>query len=241
MTEYVYPGGELSLFARAANWKSYYGKMIRPFLGEQVLEVGAGLGATGLALCKPHHRRWLCLEPDGALFGQLQEQLQHGELPPFFQAIPGTIADLPPGEQVDTILYIDVLEHIEQDGAEVRQARERLRPGGFLVILAPAHPFLYSPFDRSIGHYRRYTRRSLSAAIPSGMECRLLRYLDSVGLFASLGNRLLLKQDAPSLKQILFWDRILVRGSRLVDRLLAYRLGKSVLGVWQKPLAASPG
>jgi SAM-dependent methyltransferase len=233
--EYVYPGGELELFAGARNWKGYYAGMVRPFLGERVLEVGAGLGATGQALCLPRHREWLCLEPDEAMSRRLAQLIDEGRLPDFFRGARGTVADLPPGDLFDSILYIDVLEHIEGDAEEARRALAHLRPGGFLIVLAPAHQFLYSPFDRAIGHFRRYSRRALARAVPEGLECRLLRYLDSAGFFASLGNRLLLKAARPGARQILLWDRVMVPVSRVLDRLLLYRFGKSVLGVWRKP------
>jgi len=60
-----------------------------------------------------------------------------------------------------------------------------------------------------------------------------MRYLDSAGLLASLGNRLLLRQAMPSAAQLRIWDSCLVPVSRGLDRLLGYRLGKSILGVWQ--------
>ncbi len=234
MTTFAYPGGELELFALARNWKRYYGTMIQPYLGERVLEVGAGLGATGQALCRPHHEQWVCLEPDEDMHRQMEEKIRRGRLPTFFHAVRGTVADLDEHEQFDSILYIDVLEHIEQDGEETRRVLEHLRPGGFLIVLAPAHPFLYSPFDRAIGHYRRYTLDSLAHAVPACLECRALRYLDSVGFLASLGNRFVLKQSMPQLRQVLLWDRAMVRASRILDPLLHYRVGKSVLGVWRK-------
>ena len=116
------------------------------------------------------------------------------------------------------------------------QASHRIKPGGYLVVLSPAHPFLYTPFDQAIGHYRRYTRDSLLALNPPGLEVAQMRYLDSAGMLASLGNRLVLKQSMPTRRQIAFWDKFLVRVSTVSDSLLGFRLGKSVLGVWRKPV-----
>ena len=61
-----------------------------------------------------------------------------------------------------------------------------------------------------------------------------LHYLDSIGMLASLGNRLILKSSMPTRRQIALWDRLMVPISRLADPLLGHRLGKSVLGVWQR-------
>ncbi|MFP5238684.1 MAG: methyltransferase type 12, partial [Acidobacteriota bacterium] len=95
--------------------------------------------------------------------------------------------------------------------------------------------FLYTNFDAVIGHHRRYTASTLGRVLPPGLETVKLHYLDSMGFFASLGNRLLLRQAMPDLKQILLWDGLLVRLSRYIDPLLGYRAGKTVLYVGRRP------
>ena len=110
-----------------------------------------------------------------------------------------------------------------------------LRPGGHIIALSPAHQWLYSPFDRSIGHCRRIHRAGFGALVPEGLTTRRLVYLDSVGLLASLANKLVLKSEMPKPSQIAFWDRVLVRMSRAVDPVLGHSAGKSVLAVWRKP------
>ncbi len=234
MSAATYVGDELDLFAETTRWKSYYGAMIRPFLGRRVLEVGAGIGRTATALCDGTQEQWTCLEPDAALLARVEALRASGELPPCCVPRHGTLDDLASSELFDAVLYIDVLEHIEEDGAEAARAARHLVQGGRLIVLAPAHQWLFSPFDRAVGHYRRYTRRSLDAAVPASLERVMLRYLDSVGLFASLANRLLLTQSLPTREQLHFWDKRMVPLSRFADPFLAYRMGKSVLGVFQK-------
>jgi SAM-dependent methyltransferase len=231
---FAYSGSELELFADAITWKRYFAAVMRPYLGPRVLEVGAGIGGTTAVLTAGAHALWLCLEPDPVLAARLQERCRAGSLPPCCAVRHGTLADLPQGPGFDTVLYIDVLEHIENDRDELERAAQQLRPGGRLAVLAPAHQALFSPFDRSVGHFRRYSRRGLLALAPPGLDVVAVRYLDSVGLLASLGNRLLLRSDLPGARQIWFWDRFMVPLSRLVDPLLAYRIGKSVLAVWRR-------
>ena len=60
--------------------------------------------------------------------------------------------------EYDTILYLHVLEHIENDQDEIREAEKRLKKGGHLLIMVPAHQKIYSNLDRAVGHYRRYER-----------------------------------------------------------------------------------
>src|SRR5262249_24335255 len=161
------------------------------------------------------------------------------DFPARCQVIAGTVRDLPPASTYDTILYIDVLEHIEDDKSELTSARSHLRGGGHLIILSPAHLWLSSAFDRAIGHCRRYSAKSLKPVVPVEMLLVRLCYLDSVGLLLSLGNRLLLNQSQPRVEQIRLWDRFIVPISRWVaDVCVRYQLGKSILGIWRAPSTA---
>jgi SAM-dependent methyltransferase len=228
-SEFQYAGSELELFEKARNWKAYWREQIRGFIRGEVLEVGAGIGANTLTLADLPYQCWTCLEPDALLAARITP-------PPGgrHRVATGTIEDLPAEAKFDAILYIDVLEHIEDDRAEMARAAARLKPGGALIVLAPAHPFLFTPFDRAIGHFRRYTRASLHQAAPTTLRLEKLVYLDAAGMIASAANRVLLRSAMPSERQILAWDRVLVPVSRVVDRLFVGRLGKSVLGIWRK-------
>jgi hypothetical protein len=150
------------------------------------------------------------------------------------RTVVGTLEELPARQRFNAILYIDVLEHIANDRAEALRAAERLEPGGVLIVLSPAHSFLYTPFDAAIGHFRRYSRSELRAVVPETLRAEKIVYLDAAGMLASAGNRLLLKSAMPTERQILTWDRLLVPVSRVVDRLLGWNLGKTVLGIWRR-------
>jgi 2-polyprenyl-3-methyl-5-hydroxy-6-metoxy-1,4-benzoquinol methylase len=229
--EFRYAGCELETFAGARRWKAYLAAQIRPFLGDDVLEVGAGLGATTELLITPRQRRWVALEPDPTLAATAALR----GLGASCEVRTGTVASLAEGDSFDSILYVDVLEHIEDDAGELRQAANHLRTRGHLIVLAPAHQWLFSPFDTAIGHHRRYDRHSLGQAGPGDLVLARLRYLDAVGLAASAANRLLLRQTLPSEAQVRFWDRVMVPISRMVDPIAGFRLGKSVLAVWRNP------
>jgi SAM-dependent methyltransferase len=235
MTEYIYAGSELALFEKARNWKAYFRGVMAPYIHGDVLEAGAGIGANTIAFSGLSFRRWTCLEPDRQLLDQLSAALPGGRN---YEVTTGTLEDLPAARKFDAILYIDVLEHIEDDRAEMKRAASHLNAGGALIVLAPAHPWLYTPFDQAIGHFRRYTRASLAAVSPPGANLERVFYLDSAGMLASLGNRLLLKSRMPTEAQIRTWDSLLVPISRLLDPLLFRRVGKSVVGVWRAKAAA---
>jgi hypothetical protein len=105
--------------------------------------------------------------------------------------------------------------------------------GVHLVILCPAHEFLFSPFDRAIGHYRRYNKAMYRALSPNGLRLIELAHLDSAGILLSLANRMLLRRSVPPHRQILFWNRWIVPCSRVLDTLFCGSLGKSLLGMWR--------
>lgn len=232
MREYV--GCELEVFAHAIHWKKYWSSLIRTHVRGDVLEAGAGMGTNTPFLKSSQATSWTCLEPDPLLAAQMREKfamivdlrdsnIQIGDT----ETVIGTA-------KFDAILYIDVLEHIPDDKAELQRASRLLRPRGSLVVLSPAYSWLYTPFDRAIGHLRRYRKKTLRASGPPDCRLEKLAYLDSAGLLASAGNRLLLKQSMPTLRQILFWDRCLVPVSRVLDRLILHGMGKSILGIWTK-------
>jgi SAM-dependent methyltransferase len=234
MTTRIYEGGELELFRKAVRWKAYYARELRPYVGGEVLEVGAGIGGTTSHLCSGDERGWTCLEPDPDLLEKARQSVG-----PLLKEVPvryeqGLVADLPAGARFDTILYIDVLEHIPDDAAELTAAMRHLTAGGYLVVLSPAHPTLYSEFDRAVGHCRRYTAKALRALTPSGACLTAVWYLDSIGAFLSLANRIFLRQSQPGVRQIAFWDRFVVPLSRLVDPMLGRVGGRSVIAVWKR-------
>lgn len=225
MPERSYAGRELDIFAHAHRWKQYWSAQLRPYIAGDVLEVGAGIGVNTPFLRSATPGRWLCLEPDQQLFKRLRATHPDSLL--------GTLDDIFE-ERFDTILYIDVLEHIERDRPELAHAFSLLRPGGRVIVLSPAHPWLFSPFDAAIGHFRRYNRSMLLEISPCAPE--RIFYLDAIGLFASAANKLLLKQSNPTLGQIQLWDRWMVPLSRsLADPLLERSAGKTIVGIWKKP------
>jgi SAM-dependent methyltransferase len=230
---YLYPGDELDLFAHARNWKRYWVSRL-PALTGDVLEVGAGIASNTSLLLRPEVRTWCCLEPDRGLLDRLALRISTDPALARCRAREGTVSTLDAAAQFDAILYIDVLEHIEDDREELRQAAAHLRPGGSLIVLAPAHDWLYTEFDRAIGHVRRYSKSSLSRLAPPGTTLRRLFYLDSVGLLASASNRFLLKSAMPAPGQIRLWDRVMVPCSTLIDRLIGYTVGKTVVAVWER-------
>jgi SAM-dependent methyltransferase len=215
----------------------YWSSVIKPYMGKRVLEVGAGIGNSTRVLARLFPTEvHLCLEPDPRNIEVLQAKMVSGNLPEHIEIRRGTLASLEAEEEFDTILYVDVLEHIEDDQGELARAAQHLEPNGHLIILAPAYPSLYSEFDKGIGHYRRYVRSMFAASYAGSLRQQVILHLDSLGLLVSLGNRLFLRSAMPTPQQLTFWDRRLVPISRIIDKIIRYRLGRSILAIYSRQI-----
>lgn len=240
MSNRQYEGSELELFKHAVHWKRYLFKTLSPWLqAERMLEVGSGIGGN-----VEYYAEWakdiVLLEPDAELLQQSQRACE--ALPHDLRFINGTTRSLQPdaiGSGFDVILYADVLEHIEDSSGEIQQAASMLRSGGRLVIVVPAYPRLFSEFDAEIGHFRRYTKSMLLQEFQEGFPegiVKNLRHIEAAGVFASFLNKMMLKQSKPTKRQVAVWDNYMVPVSRYgLDPLFQGRLGKSLIGVIQKP------
>jgi SAM-dependent methyltransferase len=234
MTDFTYAGNELEQARYATNWKAYFGSRLAKYVRGRVLEVGAGLGGTTVHLRTGAQSEWVCLEPDPTLARELSATLAASPSSVPTRIVVGDISALDPGERFDCILYIDVLEHIEDDTGELARATKFLTGGGALVVLCPAFPILFSAMDTALGHFRRYTARTLAAVFPRELEKREVFYLDSLGMVASLANKFVLRQDAPGGGQVRFWDGFIIPVSRVLDRLVAHSAGRSVIAIFSK-------
>jgi 2-polyprenyl-3-methyl-5-hydroxy-6-metoxy-1,4-benzoquinol methylase len=233
---FEYVGNELELFATTINWKRYYRDLINQYItGRTVVEIGAGLGEMTKTLTKNcDFLEWTCVEPDLSMGNLIRKKIDENILPKYCSVRQGLVFDLQRDKTYDTIIYIDSLEHIENDQLEVEKATNYLNPAGHFIIIVPAHNWLFSPWDRTLGHYRRYNKHMICDLRLEGLSEVCSRYFDSVGLIASLCNKVLLKQSMPTHMQIRFWDSVLVRISRVIDRIIFYSFGKNLLVVWKK-------
>jgi len=227
-----YVGDELQIFKNAVNWKSYFSSVLRPHIKGDVLEVGAGIGVNTKFLSKGnnHIASWSLLEPDSNLASEISKNVAPLKIN-LGAVINGTIDNLE-NQSYDTIIYIDVLEHIENAPLEIEKIKMHLKPNGKLIILVPAYNFLFSEFDKRIGHYRRYNK---SVLLKHGgtLSLQKLFYLDSIGFFASLLNKFFLKKELPSSGNIKFWDNYIINLSRVFDVLFLKSFGKSLIGIFK--------
>jgi SAM-dependent methyltransferase len=170
-------------------------RMIRPHLGRNILEVGAGPGRIARLLLQDKtlsYERYVVSEPSDHFFEQLQRRVEGAAL------VQGVTSDLAKqyARSFDTIFSVHVLEHVEDDRQFVEDCLQMLAPGGKLVILVPALQFLYSELDRQIGHYRRYDKGMIrKLVIGSGCRIEKMYYTNFLAVFASLIMFKLVKLD----------------------------------------------
>ena len=237
MSNFTYTGSELEVFSHATNWKKYYrSKIMKYFLHGNVLEVGAGIGEMTKCL-RPlcGDKEWVALDPDKDNTDVINKLILEGELDERVKPFNGFLEDLKqPKGSFSNLLFIDSLEHIEDDFGTLKKASALLAEGGMLIIIAPAHNFLFNEFDQKIGHFRRYNKKTLRNIVPKDIKELCNLYIDSAGFFLSLANKFILKSSDPSLKQIVFWDRVIVPISVFFDKIFNYKFGKNLIYVGYK-------
>jgi 2-polyprenyl-3-methyl-5-hydroxy-6-metoxy-1,4-benzoquinol methylase len=199
----------LDRMAEADRYNTWLLDRARPFLGAKVLEVGAGIGTFTERLTEG--RQVVAVEPDPALASHLRGNA------PSAETVEGEAGDAPAGP-FDSIVCFNVLEHIADDRAALVALRERLRPGGHLLLLVPSHPFLYGPIDRAFDHERRYAKRTLRSLVEAaGFQVADLRRVNPVGALGWLIAGRALRRSEIAGGPLRAFDR-LVPVLRLLDR-----------------------
>lgn len=222
---------ELEALASAHNFFDWIVDEFGPVIGPNTVEVGAGLGTVSLALTRRHAGTVLALEPAANVFPRLEARLDGA---PNITARNATSADVlteGASSTFDTAVYVNVLEHIDDDSGELDTARQLLRPGGHLCIFVPAMPSLYSRIDEKSGHYRRYTKPGLRKTVEAaGFAVDKIEYMDVASIIPYwLVYRVLGVENLGSGSNTLF-DRVLVPTSRLLQRVLRHPpIGKNLV------------
>jgi SAM-dependent methyltransferase len=164
-------GSEVAVrLGRAPKYNRWLADLLRPQLGSNILEIGAGTGGVLLHLI-PRTHYWAC-DANPLFVRELQKLIATR---PYLQASavdPAHPSSLPAGQEFDTVICQNLLEHVEDDVAVLRGIADSIRDGGRIIVLVPNAPGLFGAIDRSLGHRRRYTRDQLHAlGAKSGMQC----------------------------------------------------------------------
>lgn len=226
-----YPGKELEAMSFAANYHRWIVDEFKPYLGKTAVEVGAGRGDLSQLLLQSGVMQLFAYEPSAKLFAVLQEKLHEEPRAVLFNDF-FNLESKP--NDIDSVIYINVLEHIENDRSELIDVHQSLNAGGHLLIFVPALSWLFSKADKEMGHFRRYSFDGLVTLVrESGFEIEKIRYFDIAGVIPWYINFVLLKNSFDS-NSVALYDRLVVPVMRLAERILKPPVGKNILLVARK-------
>ena len=236
--------GELDVLARATNYRDWLFAMTAPHLGDRIVEVGSGLGT--MTHCIEERARVVALELLPHYIAALDERFQDRRN---VEVVEGDATDsavwarVREGGLLDSAMSFNVVEHIEDDVAVMKNVHDTLRPGGRMVIFTPAFPRLYGPVDAAVGHVRRYRRRELAAkARVAGFRVIDCHYVNAPGFFLWYLNGRVLKSagvSADSKWTVRVFDKIIVPVVRLLESHWHPPFGQSLLLIAEKPTPRS--
>lgn len=228
VSEGIYPGHEnLLLMLNARNYNTYLNELIKSAAphGGHILDFGAGVGALADS-AKLWADRLTCVEMDSVQLDILRSK--------GFTAIPSL--ESVPDESIDFVYCVNVLEHIEDDLDVLNRMRKKIGKDGTLLLYVPAFQFLFSQMDVAVGHYRRYEKVHLASLLKTaGFEIDTIRYVDFLGVFATLAYKVVGQKDGGiNLEALKFYDKYLFPLSRCLDSLFSSLVGKNLLVIAKK-------
>jgi 2-polyprenyl-3-methyl-5-hydroxy-6-metoxy-1,4-benzoquinol methylase len=211
---------------------------IRPFCKGHVLEAGCGIGNISNLLVKNHFQTSLSDYSD-QYFDILKDRFSGNNSVENIYKIDLAEKDFETTypeflEKFDTIIAMNVVEHIYDDYLAIRNCRKMLQKNGHLIILVPAYPFLFNEFDKELVHFRRYTKKTLTKLFESeNLEIIHKQYFNAAGIAGWYLNGSLLKKKLIPEEQMKIFDK-LVPVFKLADKVIGNSFGLSVIHVGKK-------
>jgi|SRR5688572_3404825 len=209
-------------------------QLAAPHLGRRVLEVGCGIGNT----------TQLLLDRDLVVGIDVEERCVDERVRRFSRHanVVTRMIDVVDPEllslaqyRFDTVLCLNVLEHIRDDTTALEHMHGVLEPGGTVILIVPAFEMLFGPIDTKLGHYRRYSRRQIAElADAAGFECAVLHYMNVIGMLGWWFNARLLRKAEQSDAQIRFFDSWIVPILSRTERMVHPICGQNVFAVLRK-------
>ena len=218
------------LMTRAKNYFAWQRRLVLPELGQRVLEIGCGIGNfTGHLL---NREAVIAIDTEPHFIDRIKAR--YPNQPNLIALVHDAATGLSALRHYtpDSCVCLNVLEHIEDDRQALRDMASAITPGGAIVLIVPAFPSLSGPIDRKLGHFRRYTRQSLTqTATDAGLSVRKLQYMNMPGFFAWWLNARILHLEAQSAAQIELFDTLIVPLAARIEKLTPPPFGQSLFCV----------
>jgi len=220
----------LEFFDISDNYRSYQIELFENYVGKEILEVGAGRGKIIEILAQNSEKQFTLLELDKNFFDILNNKFNSKNIK-VLEERTQNIKE----KKFDTIFYLDVIEHIEDDRFELDTAYNLLKKNGHLIIIVPAFQILFSKFDQKVGHFRRYRKEFFKRySDEKNLKIKKLVYFDFLGFFIILFSKLLnLTNSKKTTLGIKIWN-FLIPLSRLIDKITFHSIGKSIVCIYEK-------
>ncbi len=222
---------DLELMSPARNYSRWIHEELAGFLGQRIVECGAGIGNNTrllldreLVVATDAHEP--CVDFLATRFSEWTNvtALRAALGEPDFRSL----ARYEP----DTIVCVNVLEHVEDDLSALQDMRDVLSGFGRVILLVPAHPVLFGSMDRRLGHFRRYTRRALLHQLArAGLSVEHSFYMNTLGTLGWFVNNRIFHISDQSPGQISVFDRLVVPWLRRAERAVRPPFGMSLVAV----------
>jgi len=222
---------DLEIMTQAPNYQNWMFETLAPYIGRRVVEVGCGIGNFTRFLLKTDLVVALDVHEE-ALHGLRRRFHDRRNLVPLRLDIQDPAAIELKHKEIDTVICLNVLEHVRDDTLALKHMRELLLPSGHLVLLVPALPSIYGSVDYSLGHFRRYSRHELVNKLTRvGYKVEHVFYFNVVGILGWLVNNRITKRTEESPLQIRFFDRWVVPLVWRVERIVRPPVGLSLIAI----------
>jgi SAM-dependent methyltransferase len=234
-TQDRYAADDLEVMAQARRYANHIFRLFRPHVGARVLEVGSGIGTMSGRLVEVAEQV-VGIEPNPNCVARIRDAVH--DHPRFTLRVchleECDLAELATW-RFDTVVCINVLEHIADDVEALKTFARILVPGGRVLIFVPAVEAAYGPLDAELGHHRRYSRRALTRALTdAGLEPRRVRYTNPIGLAGWLYNAYIRKSTAHSLAQVQLFETFVAPWALPLERVVPPPIGLSLVGVGRR-------
>jgi len=197
-----------------------------------VVELGAGSGTITERL-RAHADHVIATDLSAARIAELKARFDGDEK---VEVVHADAATAVAGRTVDAVVMVNVLEHLPEDVAVLRELHDALRPGGVVALFVPAHPGLYSEFDRRVGHIRRYTKSTLGTALSrAGFDVPEIRYVNAPGALAWWVVAKMLGRTPTSGPLVRTYDRRVVPALRRLEAGRDPSFGQSLVAIGRRP------